>query len=67
VVERQTYTVEEYAEILGYTRLTVIGKMRKGEIPGYQEKKKARWVIRKPEVQLYLEGRWSPKKLEQAA
>ena len=55
-VERQTYTVDEYALLLGVSTQTVIAWMKKARIPG--EKIEGSWVIRKPEVELWLRGEW---------
>ena len=59
VIERQVYTVEEYCIVLNLSMETVLKRMRLKMIPG--EKKEGRWEIRRPEVAMYLEGRWSPK------
>jgi excisionase family DNA binding protein len=48
VGEKWTYSVDEYADMLGFTSQTAIAWMKKGLIPG--EKVNGRWVIRKPEV-----------------
>lgn len=48
VVEKLTYTVSEYAAMLGKSIQTTVVYMEEGLIPG--EKIKGRWMIRKPEV-----------------
>lgn len=54
MVERQTYTVKEYAVLLGLSINTVKDRLRKGLIPG--EKNGRVWLIKKPEVDLWLAG-----------
>jgi excisionase family DNA binding protein len=52
MVERQTYTLKEYAVLLGCSLNTVKARLNRGEIPG--EKIGRLWLIKKPAVDKWL-------------
>ena len=53
--EKQTYTVEEAARILGIGRQTAYELARRGELPGVRRLGK-RFIISKSELEAYLQG-----------
>ncbi len=53
--EKQTFTVEEAAKILGLGRQTAYDLARKGELPGVRRLGR-RFIVSKTELEAYLQG-----------
>jgi len=53
--EKQTFTVEEAAKILGVGRQTAYDLARKGELPGVRRLGR-RFIVSKTELEAYLQG-----------
>ncbi len=64
-VERSTYTLQQYAIMLGLSLGTTVKFMEEGLIPG--EKIKNNWIIRKPEVDDWFSRQRVGVKKEEAA
>ena len=56
--EKQTFTVEEAAKILGVGRQTAYDLARKGELPGVRRLGR-RVIVSKTELEAYLSGKAS--------
>ncbi len=56
--EKQTFTVEEAAKILGVGRQTAYDLARKGELPGVRRLGR-RFIVSKTELEAYLSGKAS--------
>ena len=54
--EKQTFTVEEAAKILGLGRQTAYDLARKGELPGVRRLGR-RFIVSKSELEAYLSGK----------
>ena len=65
MIERLTYSIKEYAAMLGFTPQTVVVWMEKQKIPG--EKIEGRWIIRKPEVDEWFSRQRLPQEQEAVA
>ena len=53
--EKQTFTVEEAAKILGVGRQTAYDLARKGELPGVRRLGR-RFIVSKTELEAYVQG-----------
>lgn len=67
MVEKQTYSIKEYAVMLGVSPQTVVAWMRKGIVPGEKPEGAGIWVIRKPEVDEWFSRQRLAQDKEQAA
>jgi hypothetical protein len=52
--------VDDYCELLGWSRPTVIGALKAGQLPGYQNKPGGKWSVPPKAFASVADGTWIP-------
>ena len=52
--------VQDYCKLLGWSKPTVIGALKAGQLPGYQNKPGGKWSVPPAAFNSVADGSWQP-------